>query len=202
MGRVVWVSRYHAPRVSFGAWGGLARVAACLRYACERFACARFSFVLFGRAPLAAWVYDGGVYGGYPVSSCYEAPARPVAGGVRIAPVSYAPSARGGRSASGRDYQSFDGFSLLALLFGLLSLVAGVGFSPCACMLTCGRCVFFLVFCLRTRCICFIFLVGSNFRLPASWLDRPARRAHSRGFGGSAYNGRVVDGRVIFSCSA
>lgn len=64
MGRVVWVSRYHAPRVSFGAWGGLARVAACLRYACERFACARFSFVLFGRAPLAAWVYDGGRVGG------------------------------------------------------------------------------------------------------------------------------------------
>ena len=61
MGRVVWVSRCHAPRVSFGAWGGLVRVAACLRYACERFACARFSFVLFGRAPLAAWVYDGGV---------------------------------------------------------------------------------------------------------------------------------------------
>lgn len=52
----------------------------------------------------------------------------PGAGGVRIAPVSYAPSARGGRSASGCDYQSFDGFSLLALLFGLLSLVAGVGF--------------------------------------------------------------------------
>ena len=74
------------------------------------------------------WPGAGGVYGGYPVSSCYEAPARPVAGGVRIAPVSYAPSARGGRSASGRDYQSFDGFSLLALLFGLLSLVAGVGF--------------------------------------------------------------------------
>ena len=74
------------------------------------------------------WPGAGGVYGGYPVSSCYEAPARPVAGGVRIAPVSYVPSARGGRSASGRDYQSFDGFSLLALLFGLLSLVAGVGF--------------------------------------------------------------------------
>ena len=74
------------------------------------------------------WPGAGGVYGGYPVSSCYEAPARPVAGGVRIVPVSYAPSARGGRSASGRDYQSFDGFSLLALLFGLLSLVAGVWF--------------------------------------------------------------------------
>ena len=27
----------------------------------RRFACARFSFVLFERAPLAAWVYDGGV---------------------------------------------------------------------------------------------------------------------------------------------
>ena len=40
------------------------------------------------------WSGVGGVYGGYPVSSCYEAPARPVAGGVRIAPVSYAPSAR------------------------------------------------------------------------------------------------------------
>ena len=74
------------------------------------------------------WPGAGGVYGGYPVSSCYEAPARPVAGGVRIAPVSYAPSARGGSSASGRDYQLFDGFSLLALLFGLLSLVVGVGF--------------------------------------------------------------------------
>ena len=69
MGRVVWVSRCHAPRVSFGAWGGLARVVACLRYACERFACARFSFVLFGCAPLAARVYDGGVPrgGGLPV---------------------------------------------------------------------------------------------------------------------------------------
>lgn len=86
------------------------------------------------------------------------------------------------------------------LVFCLLLRV--LGFSPCACMLACGRCVFCLVFCLRTRCICFVFLVGSNFRLPVSWLDRPARRARSRGFGGSAYNGRVVDGRVIFSCSA
>jgi hypothetical protein len=74
------------------------------------------------------WPGAGGVYGGYPVSSCYEAPARPVAGGARMLAVSYAPSARGGSSASGRDYQSFDGLSLLALLFGLLSLVAGVGF--------------------------------------------------------------------------
>ena len=48
--------------------------------------------------------------------------------GARIVPVSYALSARGGGSASGRDYRPFDGFSLLALLFGLLSLVAGVGF--------------------------------------------------------------------------
>lgn len=80
------------------------------------------------------WPGAGGVYGGYPVSSCYEAPARPVVGGARIAPVSYAPSARGGSSASGRDYQSFDGLSLLALLFGLLSLVAGVGFfAVCMC---------------------------------------------------------------------
>lgn len=74
------------------------------------------------------WPGAGGVYGGYSVSSCYEAPARPVVAGARIAPVSYAPSARGGSSASGRDYQPLDGFSLLALLFGLLSLVAGVGF--------------------------------------------------------------------------
>lgn len=74
------------------------------------------------------WPGAGGVYGGYPVSSCCEAPARPVVGGARIAPVSYALSARGGGSASGRGYQSFDGLSLLALLFGLLSLVAGVGF--------------------------------------------------------------------------
>lgn len=127
-----------------------------------------FYFVLFGRALLTVWVYNGGVprgdglplvwtakelvvsiipalvsmqvlkdqgrwpgadgvYGGYP-TSCYEAPARPVVGGARIAPVSYAPSARGGSSASGRGYRPFDGLSLLALLFGLLSLVAGVGF--------------------------------------------------------------------------
>ena len=74
------------------------------------------------------WPGAGGVYGGFPVSSCCEALACPVAGGVRIAPVSYAPSARGGGEGSGRDYQSFDGLSLLALLFGFLSLVAGVGF--------------------------------------------------------------------------
>lgn len=75
---MVWVSRYHAPRVSFGAWGGLARVAGCLRYAGERFACARFSFVLFGRAPLAAWVYDGGVPrgGGLPVGMDCEGVSR------------------------------------------------------------------------------------------------------------------------------
>lgn len=69
------------------------------------------------------WLGAGGVYGGCPVSSCYEAPARPVVGGARIAPVSYAPSARGGGSASGRGYRLFDGFSLLALFFGFLSLV-------------------------------------------------------------------------------
>ena len=148
------------------------------------------------------WPGAGGVYGGYPVSSCYEAPARPVVGGARMLAVSYAPSARGGSSASGRDYQSFDGFHCWRCFLVSCLLLRVLGFSPCACMLTCGRCVFFLVFCLRTRCICFIFLVGSNFRLPAPWLDRPARRAHSRGFGGSAYNGRVGAGRVIFSCSA
>ena len=74
------------------------------------------------------WPGAGGVYGGCPVSSCYEAPARPVAGGVRIVHVSCVLSARGGGSASGRGCQSFGGFSLLALFFGLLFLVAGVGF--------------------------------------------------------------------------
>lgn len=74
------------------------------------------------------WPGAGGVYGGYPVSSCDEVPVWPVVGGARMLAVSYAPSARGGSSVSGRDYQLFDGFSLLALLFGFLSLVAGVGF--------------------------------------------------------------------------
>ena len=74
------------------------------------------------------WSGVGGVYGGCSVSSCCVAPVRPVGGGARMLVVSYALSARGGSLASGCGYRLFDGFSLLALFFGLLSFVAGVGF--------------------------------------------------------------------------